>query len=120
MIKENHPWLKFIPLKVYSTNLNIFKQLSYYNIVDAYIKDPEDRALAMLCCQSVEDENKCYNFSKTPSTSEPIIMGFNEKESIGHIKEVNVYSRNEEVIIQQKEIYDILESNNIFKSFKRS
>ena len=115
---------KFIPLRSLFYKLkHFFKQLSYYNIVDAYIKDPEDRALAMLCCQSVEDENKCYNFSKTPSTSEPIIMGFykNEKESIGHIKESKCLlpSRNEEVIIQQKEIYDILESNNIFKSFKK-
>jgi len=113
---------KFIPLRSLFYKLkHFFKQLSYYNIVDAYIKDPEDREIAMSCCQSTQDENKCFNFSKKRSMSEPIIMGFytNEKESIGYIKESKCLlpSRSDEVDIQQQELFNVLNTNNIFNSF---
>ena len=113
---------KFVPLRSLFYKLkHFFKQLSYYNIVDAYIKEPEDREVAMLCCQSVDDINKCFNFSKIPSMSEPIIMGFykNEKESIGYIKENKCIlpSNNEIIEIQKQELFDVLDTNNIFKNF---
>ena len=112
---------QFIPLRSLFYKLKHFhKQLSYYNIVDAYIKDPKDREIAMLCCQSNKDKNKCFNFSKRASKSIPIIMGFykNEKESIGHVKisKCKLPSDKEMVDIQNQKIINVLNSNQNFKN----
>lgn len=111
---------EFIPLRSLFYKLkHFYKQLSYYNIIDAYIKDPKDREIAMLCCQSIQDTNKCFNFSDRAADSEPIVMGFfkNEKESMGYIKETKCQlpSFRENVDLQQKSLREILESNKDYK-----
>tara|TARA_B100000767_G_C19778023_1_gene543878 strand:- start:5091 stop:7835 length:2745 start_codon:yes stop_codon:yes gene_type:complete len=111
---------EFIPLRSLFYKLkHFYKQLSYYNIIDAYIKDPKDREIAMLCCQSIQDTNKCFNFSDKASDSEPIVMGFfkNEKESMGYIKETKCQlpGFRENFNLQQKSLREILESNKDYK-----
>ena len=73
----------------------------------------------MLCCQSAQDTNKCFNFSDRASNSEPIVMGFfkNEKESMGYIKEskCQLPSYRENYELQQKSLREILESNKDYK-----
>lgn len=62
--------------------------LSNYILITSLVKNPEERATALLCCQK---EGKCYNFSNNEKISNPIIYGFPD---YGYVSEVKCISSN--------------------------
>lgn len=62
--------------------------LSNYILITSLVKNPEERANALLCCQK---EGKCYNFSNNEKISNPIIYGFPD---YGYVSEVKCISSN--------------------------
>lgn len=62
--------------------------LSNYILITSLVKNPEERANALLCCQK---EDKCYNFSNNEKISNPIIYGFPD---YGYVSEVKCRSSN--------------------------
>ena len=86
--------------------------LSNYILITSFVKNPEERSNALLCCQK---DNKCYNFSNNEKISNPLIYGFPD---YGYVSEVKcISSNNKSEINLDSELEE--ELSNKFNNWKQ-